>query len=121
MCRRFFTTFAGALKLHAQFHDWPYFDGPVNLEDWAALGKLHGLLQITSLDQCVPTDDVFGLGEWSVRHRLLLAFHQLARSFKGLALVFHMTFLTKLLEPGHPLLHHLLRPLRGSSALPTTI
>src|SRR5215510_12686998 len=40
---------------------------------------------------------------------------------QGLAGVLDMTFVSKLLEPGHPLLHRLLRLLRRSVALGTAI
>src|SRR4029434_3938145 len=41
--------------------------------------------------------------------------------FEGLAYILDMPFLSKLLHPGHPLLHHLLHFLRGSPALGTAI
>jgi hypothetical protein len=60
---------------HVQLHDWPYFHRTVNLEDRAALGELHRLVQITGFDQRVAADDVLGLSKRPVGHCLLLAFH----------------------------------------------
>src|SRR4030095_9235365 len=106
---------------HVQLHDWPYFHRTVNLEDRAALGSLHRLVQVTGLDQRVAADNILGLGKRPICHCLLLAFHQLAGMFEGLAWVLDMTFVSKLLHPGHPFLHHLLHFIRGSTALAAAI
>src|SRR5215468_4092194 len=57
---------------HRQFHHWPNLDLPIHLQDWAALRKLDGLLQIAGLDERIAADDVLGLGEGPIGHRFLL-------------------------------------------------
>ena len=58
-----------------------------DLEDGAALGKLDGLIEVAGFDQRVAADDVLGLGKGAVGDGLLLALHQLAGTFEGLAQV----------------------------------
>src|SRR5215472_12984752 len=106
---------------HIHLHHWTHFYDTINIEDRTTLGEFNSLRQIAGLNERVSTDDVFRLGKRSIRHRLLLAFHQLAGTLERLPLVFDMTVLAKLLEPGHPLLHRLLGSLRGSPALPAAI
>src|SRR5208337_32032 len=107
--------------LHVQLHDWTHFHGAFNLEDGAALGELYSLIQVAGFDQRVPTYNLFDLRERPVGDNLLTSFDDFARSFKRLAPVLDMTFFSKVLEPGHPFLHHLLRSLRRSPALTTAI
>jgi hypothetical protein len=52
----------------------------------------------------------------TVGNGFALAIHELAGAFERLATVLNVAFLGQLLEPGHPLLHHLLCPLLGRPA-----
>src|SRR5262249_38501433 len=60
---------------HVQFHPRPYFPPAVTLEDRAAFGKFHRLVQITGFDQGVTADNVLSLGKRPIEHGFLLAFH----------------------------------------------
>src|SRR5215471_3880227 len=102
----------GSRPAPLHLHHGPHLDEAVTLEDRAALGDLRRLGDVLRLDDGVAANQVLGLGERTVRHRLLLALDDLARGLERLAGVLDVTLPAQLLEPRHPLLHHLLGILR---------
>src|SRR5262249_45997754 len=106
---------------HVQVLNRPNLHGAVDLEDRAALGELHGLLEIAGLDQRIPANDVLGLGKRPIDHGHPLALHDLAVALEGLATVLQVTLPRELFHPRHPFLEHLLRPLRAHPGLATSV
>src|SRR5207248_3822294 len=78
------------------------------LKDWAALGKLDGLVEVARFDEGIAADNVLGLGKGAVGDGLLLAFHELAGAVERLAYVLDVALVAEFFEPGHPSLDVLL-------------
>src|SRR6185503_5163657 len=107
----------GSRPVPLHLHHGADLDEAVALEDRAALGDLRRLGDVLRLDDGVAADQVLRFRERAVCHRLLFAGDDLAGGLERLAGVLDVALLAQLLKPGHPLLHDLLRLLRGRGPL----
>src|SRR5262249_52512652 len=92
-------------------HHGTDFDRAAGFENRAAARQLHGLIDVTRLDDGEAANDVLGFGERSVGHALVAA-HDLAGPLQGLTAILQVTLRFELAHPLHPALHALLGLLR---------
>src|SRR4029077_19021844 len=92
-----------------------HFDEAAPLDAGAAGRELGRLVEVAGLDQRVAADDVLRLRIRTVGDRPLLSAHDLAQTLERLPDALQFPLLLELLEPGHPLLHRLLRLLRAQA------